>query len=69
MNKRQKIILTDFTTVIVVTIIAVLAMINFKDWLNRSEAMRAMQHLGQIVLQYKKNYGSVPPESYVVGIK
>ena len=61
--------MTDFITVIVVTIIAVLAMINFKDWLNRSEAMRAMQHLGQIVLQHKKNYGSVPPESYVVGIK
>lgn len=69
MNKRQKIILTDFITVIVVTLIAVLAMINFKDWLNRSEAMRAMQHLGQIVLQHKKSYGSVPPESYVDGIK
>jgi hypothetical protein len=69
MNRRQKIILTDFITVIAVTLIAVLAMINFKDWLNRSEAMRAMQHLSQIVLQYKENYGSVPPESYVVGIK
>ena len=44
-------------------------MINFKDWVNRSEAMRAMKHLGQIVLQYRKDYGSVPPESYVNSIK
>jgi hypothetical protein len=65
MNKRQKDILTSFITVIVITAVAVVAMLNFKDWLNRSEAMRAMEHLGQIVLQYRKDYGSVPPESYV----
>ena len=69
MNRRQKTILIDFITVIIVTVIAVVAMINFKDWVNRSEAMRAMEHLGKIVLQYRKNYGSVPPESYVDRIK
>ena len=69
MNKRQKNILIDSTTVIIITVIAVVAMINLKNWVNRSEAIRAMEHLGQIVLQYRKNYGSVPPESYVDRIK
>lgn len=69
MNKRQKAILIDFTAVIVATAIAVVAMINFKDWINRSEATRAMQQLGQIVLQYRKDHGSVPPKSYVDRIK
>ena len=69
MNKRQKVILVKFITVIVITAVAVVAMINFKDWVNRSEAVRAMEHLGQVVLQYRKNHGSVPPESYVDGIK
>jgi hypothetical protein len=69
MNKRQKDILINFTTVIVITAVAVVAMLNFRDWLNRAEAMRAMEHLGQIVLQYRKDYGSVPPESYVDRIK
>lgn len=69
MNRRQKAILKDIVTVIVVTAIAVVAMINLKDWVNRSEAMRAMQHLGQIVLQHRKDQGSLPPESYIDGIK
>jgi hypothetical protein len=69
MNKRQKVILRDFMTVIVITVIAVVAMINFKNLVNRSEAMRAMKHLGQIVLQYRQEHGSVPPESYVESIR
>jgi hypothetical protein len=69
MNRRQKIILRDFVTVIVITAIAVVAMINFKDWVNRSEARRAVEQLGQIVLQYRKDNGALPPESYVNNIK
>jgi hypothetical protein len=69
MNKRQKAILIDFTIVIVATAIAVVAMINFKDWINRSEATRAMQQLAKIVLQYRKDHGLVPPESYVDRIR
>ena len=54
-------------TVMVITAVAVVALINFKDWVNRSEAMRAMKHLGQIVLKYRDdpNHPSVPPESWV----
>lgn len=69
MNRRQKAILTDFAIVIVITAAAVVAMINLRSWINRSEAMRAMEHLGRRVLQYRKNYGSIPPESYVDSIK
>jgi len=69
MNRRQKTILGNTTTVIVITAIAVAAMINLKNWVNRSEAIRAMENLGRIVLQYREKYGSVPPESYINRIK
>jgi len=65
MNRRQKAILRNFIIVMLITAIASFAMINFKDWVNRSEAMRAMEHLGQIVLQYRKEHGQVPPQSYL----
>ncbi len=65
MNRRQKAILRDFATIIVITAIAVVAMINFKDFVNRSEAMRAMEHLRRRVKQYRDEHGSVPPKSWV----
>lgn len=61
--------LINTTTVIAVTAIAVAAMINLKNWVNRSETMRAMEHLGRVVLQYREDHGSVPPESYIDRIK
>jgi hypothetical protein len=69
MNRRQKAILINATTVLVITGIAVAAMINLKNWVNRSEAMRAMEHLSRIVLQYREKYGAVPPESYIDRIR
>ncbi len=65
MNRRQKAILRDFATVIVITAIAVVAMINFKDWVNRSEAMRAMEHVRREVKQYRDKRGSLPSKSWV----
>ena len=69
MQKRQKLILIRFTVVIIVTVVAVVAMISFKDWVNRSESMLAMDSLGKIILKYRAENGSVPPESYVNSIK
>ena len=69
MNRRQKSILINAISVITITSIAVVAMINLKDWVNRSEAMRAMEDLGNLVLQYRQENGSVPPQSYVNNIK
>jgi len=69
MNKRQKIILTESVIIILVTAIAVIAMINVKDWVNRSEAIRAMKQLGQRALEYRRVHGSIPPKSYIDSIK
>ncbi|MFA5239213.1 MAG: hypothetical protein WC476_05830 [Phycisphaerae bacterium] len=65
MNKRQKSILRDAATVIGITAVAVIAMVVLKNRVNRSEAMRAMEHLGQVVVQYRQSHGSVPSESYI----
>ena len=69
MNKRQKVILIEFIAVIAITVIVVLAMINFRDWVNRLEAMRATEQLVQIVLEYREKHGLLPPESYVNNIR
>jgi len=69
MNKLQKRILMNFTGVIVVTIVAVLGMVEAKNWVNRSEAMRGMENLGRVVAEYKRKDGSVPPESYIDRVK
>lgn len=55
----------DFMTVIVLTAIAVVAMIHFKDIINRSETMRAVDRLRQRIKQYRDEHGSVPPESWI----
>jgi len=69
MNKKQKSTLTNSAIVIVITIAAVVGMIEVKNGINRSEAMRAMDQLGKIALKYREQNGSVPPESYVDDIK
>ena len=65
MNRRQKRLAVESATVIAVTAVAVIAMINLKDWINRSEALRAMEQLGKRILEYRQTNGSVPPQSYV----
>lgn len=42
---------------------------NIKNKINRSESIRAMKILGQEVLEYRKNYGSLPNEYYITQIK
>jgi hypothetical protein len=68
MNRRQRKLLRDVIIVLAVTAIAVVVMINFKDLINRSEAMRAMEHLGHTTLRYREKSGSLPPESYIRSI-
>jgi len=53
----------------VITAVAVVALINLRDWVNRSEAMRGMKDLGQKVLQHRKDYGALPSGSYVANIR
>jgi len=68
MNKLQKQILANFAVVTVVTATAVVGMVELKNLVNRSEAMRAMESLGRVVSDYKQKKGSIPPESHVDGI-
>jgi len=68
MNKLQKRILANFAVVMVVTATAVVGMVELKNLVNRSEAMRAMESLGRVVSDYKQKNGSIPPESHVDGI-
>lgn len=69
MNKRQRALLTESILVLAATTLAVIGMMHLRDYVNRSEAMRAMDQLGDRVLQYRKQYGSLPPESFVNAIK
>ncbi len=69
MDKRQKRVLIEFFIVIGLTTIAVIAMIYFRHRVNHSEAMRAMEHLGKIVVEYRTKQGSVPPQSYIDSVR
>jgi hypothetical protein len=64
-NRRQKAILVEVVSIMLVTLIAVVGMINFKDYINRSEAISAMQQLSAIIADYRKKNGRVPPEYLV----
>jgi len=69
MNKRQRSIITNFIFVTAGTAIFVGAMINIKDVINKSEAIRAMELLGEGIRKYHDNYHSTPPESYFNQLK
>ncbi|MBN2139259.1 MAG: hypothetical protein JW720_15765 [Sedimentisphaerales bacterium] len=56
----------EVITVLIVTLIAVVGMVNFKDYINRSEALSAMRQLSKLVSQYQKQHGRVPSESLVL---
>ena len=49
----------------IATGVAIVAMVQLKNVVNRSEAMRAMQELGQEVLAHQRKNGSVPSEAWV----
>lgn len=51
------------------TAAAVVGMMHLKDYVNRSEAVRAMDQLGEIIFRYRARHGSLPPQSYVDDVK
>jgi len=55
--------------VLATTVVAVVGLMHLKDYINRSEALRAMNQLGEYVLRYRKQHGSLPPGAFVDGIK
>ncbi len=69
MNKYQRSLLWNTIWVVLITTIFVVVMINLKNYINKSEAMRTMQQLGQIVLQYRQDSGYLPPEYQINNMK
>jgi hypothetical protein len=68
-NRRQKALLIESVLVLGATAAAVIGMMHLKDHVNRSEAIRAMEGLGTLVLEYRKEHRSLPPQSYVDSVK
>jgi hypothetical protein len=65
LNIRQKKLVSNSIVVLVFTVAMVTTFANIKNVINRSEAMRATELVGQEVLRYRKANGSLPPEYYV----
>ncbi|MCD4830413.1 MAG: hypothetical protein K8R02_01235 [Anaerohalosphaeraceae bacterium] len=65
MESKQKRLLKKIMVVSVFTIIMVLGLTTLRNYINRSEAVRAMDLLGREALTYRKNYGSLPSESHI----
>jgi len=65
MNKKQKNFVIRLAIVAIVTTLMVLAISNFKEVINRSEATMATEQLGGLVKKKKNHYGSFPPASYL----
>jgi len=68
-NRRQKALLTQSILVLTATLAAVIGMINVKDYINRSEALRAMGQLGRRLSDYRQQHGFLPPESFIDGVR
>jgi len=62
---RKKRLLIDVGVVLVITAVAVAGMIHFKDYINRREALLAVEQLGEKILTYRDTQGSFPPEETV----
>ncbi len=69
MTPYKRSLLIQFIVVGLATVTAVIAMLHLKDYVNRSEAMRAMTQLGQRVLAYRSERGSLPPQSFIDDVK
>jgi len=69
MNKRQQKTLINFISVILVTTLVIVGMINVKDWISHTESMRTMNHLSGIIFEYREKRGLVPSESYIASVE
>jgi len=65
MNRRQKAILAEIIIVLLITIVAVVTILNVRDYFNRRAAKFAMMVLGNRIKSYRAKQGSVPSKSWV----
>jgi len=69
MNKAQKRLLTNLAGTVITIIAFIFGFGNFKDYVNKSEAIRAFKQLGQEVLKYRKETGQLPSEAMIANLK
>jgi len=65
MNIQQKKLVANIVTVVLFTTVMIVGFANIKNIINRSESMRAMDLVGKEILEYRKQYGALPNETYV----
>ncbi len=65
MNRRQKSLLINFIFITTLTIGFIIAMVYFKDTINKSEAIRTMEHLSQFITDYRQKNRALPPKQVV----
>lgn len=63
MNPRQKNLLMNFVIIMALTAGFIFIMTGFKDYINKTEALRAMEILRNFVTQYRQEHHSLPPEN------
>jgi hypothetical protein len=69
MNKAQKQLLTNLVGTVVIISAFIFGFENFKDYVNKSEAIRAFNQLGQKIFDYRKQYGQLPSEFLIANLK
>jgi hypothetical protein len=65
----QKRLMINLATTAVIIAVFIFAFANFKDYVNKTEAIRAFNQLGQKILDYRKQHGTLPSESAIAGLK
>jgi hypothetical protein len=69
MNKKQKSLVANLISTVVIVVLFIFSFGNFKDYVNKSEAIRAFKQLGQEVLKYRKETGQLPSEAMIANLK
>jgi hypothetical protein len=69
MNKAQTRLLTNLIGTVVIIVVFIFGFGNFKDYVNKTEAIRAFKQLGQEVLKYRNETGQLPSEAMIANLK
>jgi len=65
MNNRQKHLIINLISIVTITTVFVIIMMNVKDMLNKSESMTAMNQIGREIIKHRKLNNSLPPEHVI----
>ncbi len=62
---RKKRLLIDVAVVLAITTVSVVGIIHLKDYINRRDALLAVEQLGEKILAFRESRGMLPPEETV----